>query len=644
MNLILLGSDHHVAMASSTSSEEKEAVEAHPEFGVTELRKAQLQLIKCQWDGCLPPESLRGGIIQAQQLSVREALVRWKERPRSVLIIKKWKDAEVRRATVQIALYISQECGVTVFLDAEADEWDSIRQLIRRLSRRAKAAGRAHEEAAGTHEDAPSRKVDPLTGTRGLYAFRPCAGVRDVDLIICVGGDGTVLHTSSLFQGPMPPLVSVSHGSLGFMTVFDRRRLKHLLDAIFNGVEEEEATDESEMQDSEDERLDREGSGRARGVRPLGMEQAGPIVPPTSPSALPEASKEMPLPPVGVPANPSDEGLPPWALAPGRVPAALPVTMRMRLRCDVYRRGTRTPEFSRVVLNEVSLERGPYSYLSAVDTYVDGEPLTTVQADGIIVGTPTGSTAYSLAAGGAIALPTVPAILFTPICPHSLSFRPVMFPDSARIKLVIPDDARGGVRLSFDGRTQVDDGKRDCLLNKGDFLIVRMSKYPLPLVTRKGTVGDWVRSITDKLHWNVRERQKSLEPEAHEIHMRRHPSMLVPHQPLLGSDDDDTSWDGQGYDSDSDVAGDEASKAPEPPRHAGWVHAAAETAAREGAPLTSVTESLRASITVPSEQIPAEDTVVTPSSGLRRLRTASEEGLYNRTRPRRHDSTNGYVE
>ena len=77
-----------------------------------------------------------------------------------------------------------------------------------------------------------------------------------------------------------------------------------------------------------------------------------------------------------------------------------------------------------------------------IDAYVNGAFLTTVQADGIIIATPTGSTAYSLSAGGPIVAPSVPCILFTPVCPHTLSFRPLIFPDSSIIRLQVPDDAR----------------------------------------------------------------------------------------------------------------------------------------------------------------------------------------------------------
>jgi NAD+ kinase len=80
------------------------------------------------------------------------------------------------------------------------------------------------------------------------------------------------------------------------------------------------------------------------------------------------------------------------------------------------------------VLNEAVIDRGASSSLSVLELSCDSQSLTTVQGDGVIFATPTGSTAYSLAAGGSVVYPAVPAILVTPICAHSLSFRPMVAP------------------------------------------------------------------------------------------------------------------------------------------------------------------------------------------------------------------------
>eukprot|EP00957_Ditylum_brightwellii_P186875 14230762-Ditylum_brightwellii.AAC.1 len=107
---------------------------------------------------------------------------------------------------------------------------------------------------------------------------------------------------------------------------------------------------------------------------------------------------------------------------------AICLSMRMRLDCRVINReGVVRARFN--VLNEVTIDRGSSPYLANLECFCDNVHLTTVQADGVILSTPTGSTAYSMAAGGSVVHPAVPAILVTPICPHVLSFRPMVLPD-----------------------------------------------------------------------------------------------------------------------------------------------------------------------------------------------------------------------
>ena len=89
-----------------------------------------------------------------------------------------------------------------------------------------------------------------------------------------------------------------------------------------------------------------------------------------------------------------------------------------------------------LVLNEVVIDRGPSPYLSNIDLYLDGKLITSVQGDGLIVSTPTGSTAYAVAAGASMIHPSVPAIMVTPICPHSLSFRPIVVPAGVELKVI----------------------------------------------------------------------------------------------------------------------------------------------------------------------------------------------------------------
>ncbi|RDX71594.1 NAD kinase 2, chloroplastic, partial [Mucuna pruriens] len=179
------------------------------------------------------------------------------------------------------------------------------------------------------------------------------------------------------------------------------------------------------------------------------------------------------------------------------------ITLRMRLRCEIFRKGKALPGKVFDILNEVVVDRGSNPYLSKIECYEHDRLITKVQGDGVIVATPTGSTAYSTAAGGSMVHPNVPCILFTPICPHSLSFRPVILPDSAQLELKIPEDARSNAWVSFDG-------KRRQQLSRGDSVRISMSQHPLPTVNKFDQTGDWFRSLIRCLNWNERLDQKAL--------------------------------------------------------------------------------------------------------------------------------------
>lgn len=139
--------------------------------------------------------------------------------------------------------------------------------------------------------------------------------------------------------------------------------------------------------------------------------------------------------------------------------------------------------------------------LAKLDVGVDGERVTLVQGDGLILATPTGSTAYSLAAGGSMVHPAVPAILLTPVSPHSLSFRPALLPESAVITVGVPLNARCGAALSVDG-------KDVCQLQLGDTVEVCMSPYPVPTICLTTETRDWFASCNEALQWNGRAEQK----------------------------------------------------------------------------------------------------------------------------------------
>lgn len=111
------------------------------------------------------------------------------------------------------------------------------------------------------------------------------------------------------------------------------------------------------------------------------------------------------------------------------------LTVRSRLYCSVRKKNQKEPQSHHLILNEVVLDRGLSPFLSNLDLYIENKYITTVQGDGLIVSTPTGSTAYAVAAGASMVHPSVPAVMITPICPHSLSFRPIVVPSGIELKV-----------------------------------------------------------------------------------------------------------------------------------------------------------------------------------------------------------------
>ncbi|KAH9741399.1 NAD(H) kinase 1 [Citrus sinensis] len=183
------------------------------------------------------------------------------------------------------------------------------------------------------------------------------------------------------------------------------------------------------------------------------------------------------------------------------------ITLRNRLQCHVIRDAAKNEieiEDPILVLNEVTIDRGISSYLTNLECYCDNSFVTCVQGDGLILSTTSGSTAYSLAAGGSMVHPQVPGILFTPICPHSLSFRPLILPEHVTLRVQIPFNSRSPAWASFDGK----DRKQ---LAPGDALVCSMAPWPVPTACQVDSTDDFFRSIHDGLHWNLRKTQSSFD-------------------------------------------------------------------------------------------------------------------------------------
>jgi len=142
-------------------------------------------------------------------------------------------------------------------------------------------------------------------------------------------------------------------------------------------------------------------------------------------------------------------------------------------------------------LNDIVVSRGAVSRLITLDVSVDDELITRYRCDGLIVSSPTGSTAYSLAAGGAIVLPAAEVFALTPICPHALSNRSIILPltSAIRIKAVNPLSA---TILSVDGQIVAE-------LGEGDEVVIRRSRHAIRLVRLPG--NSFLEALRRKLHW-----------------------------------------------------------------------------------------------------------------------------------------------
>lgn len=124
---------------------------------------------------------------------------------------------------------------------------------------------------------------------------------------------------------------------------------------------------------------------------------------------------------------------------------------RMVLHCTVEN-GKEPLEFH--ALNDITIDRGASHRMINCELYAHGNHVANYKADGLIVSTPTGSTAYSLSAGGPIVMPSLDAMVVTPICPHTLSLRPIVMPDNKSIEITFPDNQAGGLALAVDGQVQ----------------------------------------------------------------------------------------------------------------------------------------------------------------------------------------------
>ncbi|CAI4052937.1 NADH kinase SKDI_16G0900 [Saccharomyces kudriavzevii IFO 1802] len=282
-------------------------------------------------------------------------------------------------------------------------------------------------------EDDPNRPHILYTGPEKDIVNR-------TDLLVTLGGDGTILHGVSMFGNTqVPPVLAFALGTLGFLLPFDFKEHKKVFQEVI--------------------------SSRAKCLH------------------------------------------------------------RTRLECHLKNKDSNSSIVTHA-MNDIFLHRGNSPHLTNLDIFIDGEFLTRTTADGVALATPTGSTAYSLSAGGSIVSPLVPAILMTPICPRSLSFRPLILPHSSHIRIKIGSKMNqkpinSVVKLSVDGIPQqdLDVGDEIYVINEVGTIYIDGTQLPTTRKTqsdidnlkkpkRSGiycvakTENDWIRGINELLGFN----------------------------------------------------------------------------------------------------------------------------------------------
>jgi NAD+ kinase len=225
----------------------------------------------------------------------------------------------------------------------------------------------------------------------------------DVDLMLVLGGDGTMIATARMIGDREVPVLGVNYGGLGYLAEFRIEELYTALESILAG----------------NYRLDR----------------------------------------------------------------------RVTLAVELRREGA-PPKTSRV-LNDVVINKSALARIIEIETYLNSQFVNSFRADGLIISTPTGSTAYNLSAGGPVIFPSMNAVVITPICPFTLSNRPIVVPDDAEIELLLKTD-KEEVALTLDGQVGFP-------LEVADRVAIRKSRTAFNLIQPMNR--NYFDVLRDKLRW-----------------------------------------------------------------------------------------------------------------------------------------------
>ena len=168
------------------------------------------------------------------------------------------------------------------------------------------------------------------------------------------------------------------------------------------------------------------------------------------------------------------------------------VEERLMLTAHIHRHGEKIAEYT--VLNDVVINKGALARIIDLETYINKAYVTLFKADGLIVSTPTGSTAYSLSAGGPVLYPTLDCIILTPICPHTLTNRPTVLPDDVLIEIILKSVSED-VFLTLDGQVGFS-------LRKDDVVEIKRSPFKTRLIIP--FERDYFQILRTKLKWGER--------------------------------------------------------------------------------------------------------------------------------------------
>ena len=383
--------------------------------------------------------------------------------------------------------------------------------------------------------------------------------ISSIHLVITLGGDGTLLYAASLFQKSSfhcPPFLPIALGSLGFLTPLKLGHFKSVVGRIlsekqktrsdtleFNAEEIEHSGVESPKGEAVD--VDSDSQSPPISIRTLSesFETNTTFLSPKSNDSSTSNSNK----PILVPRLRSN--IPESQLFDLEEPIFVTKRVRLYVKVRDLLKASSTisasSSFSQIVvnsttqpsssnstqqnaqntqssgqtsgkdssgsspsisrkfcLNEVVIDRGPNHGSIHLEIYINDKLIADVRGDGLIISTPTGSTAYSLSAGASIVHPSTVGVIITPICPHSLSLRPLVIPPGVKLQIKVPEDNRNMPWISFDGR---DAHQLNSFNEISVILPEKIEEYGgfvIPCICLRDPVDDFFLSLSSCLSWN----------------------------------------------------------------------------------------------------------------------------------------------